>query len=194
MKRTILYVAAVIALASCAPKATEGGEVVTSADVTVINEVLPIAVLNYDSLLANYEFAKVSNEELLTKQENARVEISEKVRQLQNEMVDFQRKIENNAFMSRERAEQEQRRLMKKESDIQELDQRLTQELMVQQQQLTGQLRDSIESVIKEINKDGRYHLILTTNALNDNVLYCAPQYDITEEVLVILNKRYNKK
>ena len=159
-----------------------------------MNEVLPIAVLNYDSLLANYEFAKVSNEELLTKQENARVEISEKVRQLQNEMVDFQRKIENNAFMSRERAEQEQRRLMKKESDIQELDQRLTQELMVQQQQLTGQLRDSIESVIKEINKDGRYHLILTTNALNDNVLYCAPQYDITEEVLVILNKRYNKK
>ena len=34
-------------------------------------------------------------------------------------MAEFQRKLENNAFLSRERAEQEQERLMRKEQDLQ---------------------------------------------------------------------------
>ena len=109
-------------------------------------------------------------------------------------MVEFQRKIENNAFMSRERAEQEQRRLMKKESDLQELEQRLTSDLMKEQQAMTETMRSNLQTVINEVNKDGKYQLILTTNALSDNVIYCAPQYDITDEVVELLNKNYNKK
>ena len=193
MKKITLFILSVVLLSACAESPKSDNTATTSQDVTVLNTVLPIAVINYDTLLATYEFAIVSSEALISKQENARVELGEKARQLQNEMVDFQRKIENNAFMSRERAEQEQRRLMKKETDLQELEQRLTQELMLDQQKMTEQLRESLETVVAEINKDGKYQLILTTNAMNDNVLFCAPQYDITAQVVALMNKNYKK-
>src|SRR5690554_4807951 len=80
---------------------------------------LPIAYVNVDSLLLNYQFAKESNESLMKKQEDSRLDLNVRARSLQGEMNEFQRKLENNAFLSRERAEQEQNRLMKKEQDLQ---------------------------------------------------------------------------
>ena len=69
---------------------------------------LPIAYVNVDSLLLNYNYSKDLNEIILKKQENSRANITQKARSLQGEMQDFQRKVENNAFLTRERAEQEQ--------------------------------------------------------------------------------------
>ena len=66
---------------------------------------LPIAYVNIDSLLLNYQFAMDANESLIKKQEDSRLNINSKARKLQNEMTEFQRKLENNAFLSRERAE-----------------------------------------------------------------------------------------
>lgn len=194
MKKITLFALATLLLASCTNTPQTESNNTAKQDVTILNTVLPIAVINYDTLLATYDYAIASNDALISKQENARVELGEKARQLQNEMVEFQRKIENNAFMSRERAEQEQRRLMKKESDLQELEQRLTSDLMKEQQAMTETMRSNLQTVINEVNKDGKYQLILTTNALSDNVIYCAPQYDITDEVVELLNKNYNKK
>ena len=71
---------------------------------------LPIAYVNVDSLLLNYNYSKDLNEIILKKQENSRANITQKARSLQGEMQDFQRKVENNAFLTRERAEQEQQR------------------------------------------------------------------------------------
>ena len=144
--------------------------------------------------MSQYEFAKISNEKLIKKQEDSRLKINLQVRQLQNEMIDFQKKIENNAFLTRERAESEQRRLQKKQSDLEALDRELTQSLMQEQQTLSQQFRDSINAVIAVLNKDGKYELIISTSAINDNVLYAKPQYDITQQVLDALNARYAKK
>ena len=110
MKKITLFALSILLLAACTDAPKADSTATANQDVTVSSAILPIAVINYDTLLATYEFAIVSSEALISKQENARVELNEKARQLQNEMVEFQRKIENNAFMSRERAEQEQRR------------------------------------------------------------------------------------
>lgn len=132
-----------------------------------------------------------ANETLMTKQEDARLELNQRASGLEKEMIDFQRKVENNAFLSRERAEAEQRRLLNKQQELQNLEQQKTQELMLEQQTVSLQLRDSINAAIKVINADGRYHLIITNSMLNDNVLFAAPEYDITMEVLELLNSRY---
>lgn len=132
-----------------------------------------------------------ANETLMTKQEDARLELNQRASGLEKEMIDFQRKVENNAFLSRERAEAEQRRLLNKQQELQNLEQQKTQELMLEQQTVSLQLRDSINAAIKVINADGKYHLIITNSMLNDNVLFAAPEYDITMEVLELLNSRY---
>ncbi len=154
---------------------------------------LPIAYINIDSLLLNYQFAKEANEALIKKQEDSRLTINTQARQLQSEMAEFQRKLENNAFLSRERAEQEQARLQRKQQELQELDGKLSQQLMQVQQKMSEGLRDTINAFMKEYNKDNKYELIIS-NTSSDNILYAAKGYDITEEVTKILNERCAKK
>lgn len=155
-------------------------------------EVMPVAYLNVDSLLANYTFAQEASEKLMTKQEDARVKMNTKLRTFQNEVADFQRKLENNGFLSRERAEQAQQKLAKKEQELQELEAKLTQDIMLENQKLNVQLADSLTNYLKEFNADGRYHVILS-NTAKDNVLMAAEQYDITDEVVAGLNARCKK-
>ena len=156
------------------------------------SEVMPIAYLNVDSLLVNYTFAQDASDRLMSKQEDARLKLNTKARTLQNEMADFQRKLENNAFLSRERAEKEQQRLVKKQQELQELEAKLTEDIMLENQKLNMQLADTLNNFLKEFNADGRYHVILS-NSAKDNVLMAAEQYDITAEVVDALNARYKK-
>lgn len=156
-------------------------------------DVMPVAYLNVDSLLMNYTFAQEASDKLMSKQEDARVKMNTKLRTFQNEVADFQRKLENNAFMSRERAEKEQQRLAKKEQELQELEAKLTQDIMIENQKLNQQLADSLNNFLQIFNADGRYHVILS-NTAKDNVLMASEQYDITNEVVNGLNARYNNK
>jgi len=156
---------------------------------TISKGKLPIAYINIDSLLLNYQFAKDANESLIKKQEDSRLTINTRARQLQVEMGEFQKKLENNAFLSRERAEQEQLRLQKKQQELQEMDGKLSQQLMQVQQKMSEELRDTINKFMKEYNKDKKYEMIIS-NTSSDNVLYAAEGYDITSEVTKMLNDR----
>ena len=167
-------------------------DVVETVAVSTCSEVMPVAYLNVDSLLANYTFAQEASERLMSKQEDARVKMNTKLRTFQNEVADFQRKLENNAFLSRERAEQEQQRLAKKEQELQELEAKLTQDIMFENQKLNQQLGDSLNTFLQEFNADGRFHIILS-NTAKDNVLMAGQQYDITDAVITGMNARYKK-
>ena len=156
-------------------------------------EVMPVAYLNVDSLLTNYVFAQEASEKLMKKQEDARLKMNTKLRTFQNEVADFQRKLENNAFLSRDRAEKEQQRLAKKEQELQELEAKLTQDIMIENQKFNQQLADSLNNFLQIFNADGRYHVILS-NSAKDNVLMANEQYDITNEVVSGLNARYSSK
>jgi len=161
---------------------------------SIIAGKLPLAYVNIDSLLLNYQFAKDANESLIKKQENSRLTINSRAQSLQAEMAEFQKKLEANAFLSRERAEQEQARLLKKQQDLQQLDSKLSQQLLQDQQKMSEELRDTINAFMKEYNKDKKYEMIIS-NTSSDNVLYAAEGYDITAEVIKMLNERCaNKK
>lgn len=186
----IVLVAAVAALfvivfAGKKPAASESVAITPS-------EVMPVAYLNVDSLLENYTFAQEASEQLMTKQEDARLKMNTKLRTFQNELAEFQRKLENNAYLSRERAEKDQQKLAKKEQELQELEAKLTQDIMLENQKLNAQLADSLTNFLKVFNADGRYHVILS-NTAKDNVLMANEHYDITDEVITGLNARYTK-
>ncbi|MCQ2333245.1 MAG: OmpH family outer membrane protein [Paludibacteraceae bacterium] len=162
-------------------------------DVTEVAEGnLPIAYLNVDSLLVNYTFAQEAQERLMSKQEDARLKLNTKARTLQNEMQDFQRKLDNNAFLSQERAQSEYQRIQKKQQDLEELEAKLTQDIFEENQALNLQLADSLTAFLESFNADGRFHVILS-NAAKDNVLMADPAYDITSTVVNGMNARYVK-
>ncbi|MFV0392662.1 MAG: OmpH family outer membrane protein [Paludibacteraceae bacterium] len=161
-----------------------------SDSTTTVN--LPIAYVNIDSLLINYTFSKNANEALISKQESSRATLNSRARTLQNEMDEFNRKLENNAFLSRERAEDAQKSILKKQQDLQQLEGNLTKQLVEQQEKMTNQLRDTINAFFKEYNKNGKYEMIIS-NTANDNILYSKEEYDITAEVIKALNDRVKK-
>ena len=169
---------------SAVTKASASGE---SGEVSV----LPIAYVNVDSLLINYNYFKDLNEQLLKKEENSRANVNQQARSLQTEVQEFYRKAENNAFLTRERMQQEQERLMKKEQELKDLDAKLTQELLVERQKLNEQLRDTIISTLKVYNKDKDYQMIFS-NTAEDNILLAGDAYDITNELIDMLNKSYS--
>ncbi len=154
---------------------------------------LPIAYINTDTLLQNYTFSKEANERLLAKSQKSEAELAKRMNQWQKEGMEFQKKLQANLFLSQERAEQENARLMKKRQELEQLQAKLTRELMAEQQEVNEQLKDTIDTFLKEYNKTKKYQLILS-NTLNDNVLYSEEGCDITSEVVELLNERIAKK
>lgn len=196
MKKLLLFCVAAIMMASCNQPAKQADTTeATTCNVKVEEGCrLPIAVINVDTLLQSYDLNLEESDRLMRKGEDMRLDLNQRANSLQNEMIDFQKKLENQAFLSRERAEAEQRRLVKKEQDLNTLAQEKEQELILEQQQLSIRLLDSVNSAIRTLNADGKYHLVITTSALNNNVLFAAPEYDITAEAIELLNERYNNK
>ena len=181
------------------PKAAKS----VQTEVTAQGELLPIAVINTDSILKHYTLAVEASEKLMSRYEESTVKLDTKAKSLQKEaetfqrdVMDFQRKVEANAFLSRERAESEQARLQKKEQqlmakqqDLENLRQKLSADFMQEQAELTQQLQDSVQAYLREFNADGRYHLVLNEAVLMNKVA----GYDITENVIEALNARYKK-
>ena len=149
-----------------------------------------IAFVEIDSLLTKYNFWNDLSEEMLKKEENIRTTLNEKGKKLEAEAREFERKIQNNGFASRERAEQEQARLMKQQQELQELQQKLANDLAAENQKNSLELRDSINSFLKVYNQTKGYDLIISNTAF-DNLLYGNPAYNITNEIVEGLNARY---
>ena len=152
-----------------------------------------IVYVNTDSLLLNYDFAKFLNEELMKKEEKSRTDFNEKARVFQQDASEFQRKVQNNGFLSLDRAKQEEQRLASKERELQDLNSRLSNQLVVEQNNMNKQLRDTIVNFIKELKEKEGYQIVLS-NTMGDNVLYADPSCDITAKVISGLNLRYKKK
>ena len=127
---------------------------------------------------------------MIQKEENIRTTLNEKAKDLDNDMREFQRKLENNGFVSPERAEQENLRITQKQRDLQELQEKLTSELQAENQKISLQLRDSINSFLKIYNKDKGYDFIISNTGF-DNLLYANSAYNITQEIVDGLNARY---
>ena len=100
MKKILMFASAALLLAAC----SKSNEKAAPERLEPIEGAIPVAVVNGDSIFSQYTLAVELREKLTKKQEDARLNVNEKARKLQNEMVDFQRKLENNAFLSRERA------------------------------------------------------------------------------------------
>lgn len=147
-----------------------------------------IAYVEIDSLMTQYQFAKDYTLLLTKKSENARATLNSKARKLETDAQDFQNKINNNAY-TQERAQQENNRLVKMQQDLQELQNRLAQELDEENLKYNNAMRDSLQAFLKEYNKQKGFTYILSK--AGDNMLLADPALNITQEVVDGLNKRY---
>lgn len=179
-------IAAMFIFTQCNTKQTT--ECQSPTDTTAVKSI-KIAFVDIDSLLSNYTLSVTINKEMLRKEENMRMTLSEKAKDIQADIEDFQRKIENNVYATQQRAEEEQARILKRQEGYNQLSERLAKELAAESQKNNVILRDSINSFLKEYNKEKCFDLILSR--VGDNLLYANEALDITQEVIKGLNNRY---
>jgi len=188
-KNMFLAAVAVVALASCNNASPKMDEQPVAADNN--NSGLKIAYVEVDSLMTQYEFCKEFTLTLQKKSNNARNTLNQKGQQLQSAAANFQQKLQNNGFTSREQAESQQAAIQRQQQSLQELQARLENELAQETAKYNDALRDSLMNFLNAYNKDKKYDLILTKQG--DNILYAAKRFDITNDVINGLNKRYKK-
>lgn len=148
-----------------------------------------IAYVEVDSLMSQYEFCKEYMAVLQKKSNNARNTITQKGKQLQAAAANFQQKLQNNGFTSREQAESVQAAIQRQDQDLQELQSRLGAELDAETAKYNNALRDSLQNFLKDYNKTKKYDLIISK--AGDNILFADKKFDITNDVINGLNKRY---
>ena len=189
MKKYMFFAtAALVALASCNNAAPKMDDKPTANDSTASGS-LKIAYVEVDSLMTQYEFCKEFTLILQKKSTNARNPLNSKGQALQNAMANFQQKLQNNGFTSREQAESQQAAIQRQQQSLQELQARLENELASETNKYNEALRDSLQHFLTDYNKTKKFDLILTKQG--DNILYASKRFDITNDVINGLNKRY---
>ncbi len=153
---------------------------------------LKFAYVEIDSLMSQYQFCKDHSLFLNMKGENARATLAKKERALQNQAAELQKKYESNGFTTRDELERAQMSLAQKQQELQELSERLTNELAMEQVKYNEEMRDSIQAFLKEYNKNKKFDFIISK--AGDNILLAHKKYDITSDVVKGLNKRYKIK
>ena len=188
-KNMFLAAAAVVALASCNNASPKMDEQPAAASAGESTGNVKIAYVEVDSLMTQYEFCKEFTLILQKKSTNARNTLNQKGQALQNAAANFQQKLQNNGFTSREQAESQQAAIQRQQQSLQELQARLENELANETNKYNEGLRDSLQHFLAAYNKDKKFDLILTKQG--DNILYAAKRFDITNDVINGLNKRY---
>ena len=150
---------------------------------------IKIAYVEVDSLMTQFDFAKDYSESLQKKSINARNTLTQKGNALQAAVNNFQQKLNNNGFQSREQAANVQAAIERQQRDLQDLQARLETELANETAKFNEALRDSLQNFLKDYNADKKFDLILSK--AGDNILMADKKFDITQDVINGLNKRY---
>lgn len=150
---------------------------------------LRIAYIELDSLPTQYKFCVDYTIILEKKSTNARNTLNTKGNQLQTAANNFQEKLNNNGFSSEAEAQKAYNAIQKSNQDLQSLQARLESELQTETAKYNAALMDSLQNFIQDYNKGGKYDYILIRQGLN--LLYANKKYDITDDVIKGLNKRY---
>ena len=150
---------------------------------------MKISYVEVDSLMTQYTFAKDYSVTLEKKSNNARNTLNQKGNALQAAVNNFQQKLNNNGFQSREQAASVQNAIQRQQNDLQALQARLENELASETAKFNEALRDSLNNFLKAYNKDKKYDIILSK--VGDNILFADKKFDITQDIINGLNKRY---
>lgn len=187
----LMMIAASAFISSC-NKAGENGVAENTRKSAKAGRSYKIAYVQIDTLTNQYQKCKDLEEEFAKKRANAESTINEKGKSFTNQVQELQRKAQSNQ-LTREQYEKEQLRLGKLQQDLQSLEARLSTSLQEEYQKEFQALTDTIQNFTKSYAQEKGYDFILCKSSGIDNVLYADEAYDVTEEVVNALNKRYKK-
>lgn len=184
------FAAATLFLASCGSKDEEETPAENPQQEETVG--LKIAYVELDTLMSQYQLYKDYSEVLTRKGSNIQKTLAQKQRALESHAASVQKKYESNEFTTRDELERAQASIQKEQNDLAELADRLQSEFAMEQERINEEARDSIQSFLKKYNKTKKYDYVMIK--AGDNLLIANPKYNITNDIVKGLNKRYKIK
>jgi outer membrane protein len=161
-------------------KEQETPEVESSGEYTM-------AYINSDSVLQNYEFFKKIQGDLQKKTAQLEAEYQNRAQGLQKEVNDYQQNA-SNLTMGQARALEEN--LMQKQQNLQLYQQKLSQDLMTEENKMSQELYKKLSNFLREYGEANDLKMVVRFNQGSD-VLYANDALDITQPVIKGLNEEY---
>ena len=184
------FAAATVFFAACGAKKEEETTNETAQPEETVG--LKIAYVELDTLMSQYQLYKDYSEVLTRKGNNIQKTLAQKQRALESHAASVQKKYESNEFTTRDELERAQASIDKEQRDLAELADRLQNEFAIEQARINEEARDSIQSFLKRYNKTKKYDYVMVK--AGDNLLIANPKYNITNDIVKGLNKRYKVK
>ncbi len=150
-----------------------------------------IAYVELDSVNSKYQFVIDQNAALEQEQKGYQNTLQQKASAIEQGAAQLQQKMQSGQIKSEAEYNKAAQSLQSQQQSLQNLEQQYGEAISKRTADLQSALQDSINNYIKVFNADGKYSLILGKQSVS--ILYAAPGYDITDEFIEGLNKRYKK-
>ena len=148
---------------------------------------LNIAYVNSDTVSKYYEFAKKIQKTLTTKRSEAEGQIKSKYFAYESLVQEFEKA--SPIMGDREKMEKAQKiRLL--EQEIMQVEQRLSEQVSRQELELTQSYIVKTNDYMQEIGKTLGYDYVMSYR-VGGAMLYANERHDITNEIIKLLNERY---
>ena len=154
-------------ITSCNKAAEDNAEATEQED--VLSASIKIAYVELDTLMNQYQLYKDYSEVLTRKGNNIQNTLAKKQHELERAQAGIQRE----------------------QQELAQLADRLNNEFNEEQARINTEARDSIQSFLKRYNKTKKYDYVMVK--AGDNLLIANPKYDITQDIVKGLNKRYKR-
>ena len=197
MKKNIILIAVlaagIITASSCQNQSAEKEAKVETKKVKETKKEekkLKIAWVQLDSVQTGYEYYKDVQKKLETKQANAEATINQKGKSFASQYQSLQNRAQAGE-LTQQQYEKEVASLQQAQTNLENLQAKLSLQLQEEAANQQRALIDTVRAQVKKYAKEKGYDFVLCQNSDINNVLYAAEVYEITDEIVALLNKHY---
>jgi outer membrane protein len=148
------------------------------------------AYFDLDSLQEHYQYAKEVQQSLVAKEDQMRKSLGSLSQQYTSLMKEYQ---QNGPSLSQTQQSDYQQRLMRLNTEYNQREQQFSQEMQSEAMRRQLLLKQTIQGVLNDYSRNHGYSFVLATSE-NDNLMYYRDSaFDVTNDVIKVLNEEYQK-
>ncbi len=150
---------------------------------------LKVVYVNTDTLWNQYEFVNNTLKSLEREQTRLQSAYESKMMKLEKDYTEYMEKGKANLLSLKQQQELEAS-LEKQQLEIKQLEDEVTNKLIIRKQELNQQINDTILAFLNRYREINGYDVIFQHSYLS-GILTATPQIDITQDVVTKLNSEY---
>ena len=151
-----------------------------------------IAHINVDTIMFKYPLVDTLHNRLQRQITSLETDLINKQNSLQKNMQAYQDDMQSGKIITKDEANRREQLLMNEQQELLTLRDQYDAQIQRLQMSMQTEILDSIKSAIKNLPPEKSFDYVLRYS--NEGaIFYANPSFDITNDVLTVLNKRFKK-